>query len=313
MFVRGKARSSGEHRPSSKARRWSFAGVLCAVLLVAAIGCGSPDSKSSGQKHKPSGNGSAPLKDVRVAYKTTASAKTAKVDLVETVSGLQGQDVRITGSGVTDFADKTSRFTMNLPQMGDFEVRQVGGKIYEKFPEVLRAQMPGKKTWVVIDLDKLYSEQYGTSFSGMQGAASDPTSQLQYLRGVSDSVKKVGEEKVRGVPTTHYKATLDLKKSIKEQGGNLKQAYKKLESQLGTSKLPTDVWLDGKGRVRRYEMEMPLPSTKGATSPQGGSTGKQAGISIVEEVYDFGTPVNVSPSPPNQTMDMSELMPGKKT
>ncbi len=292
-----------------------LAGVLCAALLVVAGACGSPGANSSGgQKQKPSGNGSASLNAVRVAYKTTASAKTAKVNLVEKVSGLQGRDVRITATGVTDFADKTSRFTMNLPRMGDFEVRQVGGKVYEKFPKSLRARMPGKKPWVVIDLDKMYRQQYGiSSFSGMQGAASDPTGQLQYLRGASDSVKKVGEEKVRGVPAIHYKATLDLKKSIKEQGGNLKQAYKKLESQIGTSKLPVDVWLDGKGRIRRYEMEMPLPNMGGTTSPQSGSVGGRGSISIVEEVYDFGTPVNVSPPPASQTVDMSKLIPGKKT
>ena len=313
MFARGKARSGGDYWSPTQAWKWLLAGVLCAALLVVSGACGSPDSSSSARQ-KPSGEKTSPLNAVRVAYKTTASAKTAKVDLVEKVSGLQVQDVRITGTGVTDFANKTSSFTMNLPRMGDFEVRQVRGKMYEKFPKSLRAQMPGKKPWVVIDLDKMYREQYGTSFSGMQsGATSDPTGQLQYLRGVSDSVKKVGKEKVRGVPTTHYKATLDLKKSIKEQGGNQKQAYKKLESQLGTDKLPTDVWLDGKGRVRRYEMEMPLPKMKGTTSPQGGSTGKQGSISIVEEVYDFGTQVNVSPPPSGQTMDISELMPGKKT
>lgn len=59
-------------------------------------------------------------------------------------------------------------------------------------------------------------------------------------------------------------------------------------------------------------VEMPLPRMNGANS-QGGSTGKQGSISIVEEVYDFGTPVNVSPPPSEQTVDVSELMPGKKT
>ena len=314
MFAREGRNRDVEGQVYGRNRRWLLAGVLCAALLVFAGACGSPDTGSSGgKKQKSSGKDSSTLKAVQVAYKTTASARTAKVDFVEKVSNVQGRDVEVTATGVTDFADKTSRFTMNLPRIGDLEVRQVGGKIYEKFPEALRARMPGKKPWIVIDLDKMYRQQYGMSFSGMQGgASSDPTEQLQYLRGASDSVKKVGKEKVRGVPTTHYKATIDLKKSAKEQGGKLKQAYKKLESRIGTSKLPVEVWLDGKGRIRRYEMEMPLPKTNGTTS-QGENTGKRGSISIAEEIHDFGTPVKVSPPPSNQTVDVSELMPGKKT
>lgn len=130
MFTREERSRAVEDRSHFRGLRWLLAVVLCAAVLVVAGACGSPGANSpSGQKQKPSRGKTSPLKAVQVAYKTTASAKTAKVDLVEKVSGLQGQDVRITGTGVTDFADKTSRFTMNLPQMGDFEVRQVGGKM----------------------------------------------------------------------------------------------------------------------------------------------------------------------------------------
>lgn len=148
----------------------------------------------------------------------------------------------------------------------------------------------------------------------MQGnAPTDPSQQLAYLKGVSDSVEELGEEEVRGESTTHYRAEVDLERAAEQQGPEARRAYEQMAQQIGTSTLPVDVWLDGDGLIRRFEMTMnvPLPPqgapSNGAqpTVSQGETEGR---ITIVEELYDFGVPVNVEPPPEDQITDMSELM-----
>jgi hypothetical protein len=161
-----------------------------------------------------------------------------------------------------------------------------------------------------MDLDAMMRQQFGTSFSELQGnTPSDLSEQLGYLQGTSDSVEEVGTEEVRGSPATHYRATMDLEKAAQQQGADqnaqLRQIYDKIEQQLGSSTLPMDVWLDGQGRVVRLEMNMPMPVPGGASSQEANSQGQ---IGITEEFYDFGTPVSVEAPPEDQTADINDLI-----
>jgi hypothetical protein len=61
------------------------------------------------------------------------------------------------------------------------------------------AQVPGGAEWMKLDL----SEQVGA-----QMQSPDPRDQLKLLRS-SEDVERLGTERVRGAPTTHYKATVD--------------------------------------------------------------------------------------------------------
>lgn len=304
-------------------RRYGLFALLLVVAAVMAAACGSSGGDGSfAEQEEPTEP--TPIEAVQVAYRTTTEAKTAKVAFETTISGLPvgpngakapGQtadgSLRMIGEGVVDFENQAGSTTMQGP-LGEVEVRTIGGTAYQRMPEAFRAQMPGQKPWIRMDLDEMMREQYGASLSELQGNASnDPAQQLGYLRGVSDSVEEIGSEEIRGVQTTHYRAEVDLEKAAAEQEGEpARQAYEKLEQQLGQSTLPVDVWIDDEGLVRRYEMsmDMPLPNPAGAPSSPDAERGGEAKVTVAQELYDFGTPVSVEPPPADQTADFADLM-----
>jgi hypothetical protein len=297
------------------ADRWGwlvFVLVLSAIVL-ATPACGSSDDQSSGEEQEAANAEPTPVEAVQVAYRKTASEQTAKVDFTTTVSGMpDGTSIDMSGQGVVDFENQNAAMNMLTP-MGEIEMRQLGTVVYQRWPEAMQAQLPGQRPWIVMDLDKMMHEQFGATFSEIQGnAPTDPSQQLAHLQGVSDSVEELGEEEVRGEPTTHYHATVDLEKAAAEQGGQTQQLYDQLEQQLGTTSLPMDVWLDGHNRVRRMEMSMPPPTPPNQSSQQAANSSGEPQMRMVYEYYDFGTPVNVQAPPSDQTTDIAELMAAAK-
>ena len=190
-------------------------------------------------------------------------------------------------------------------------MRQVGETVYLRMPDEFAAQIPGSKPWLRVDLDTLHGQQYGGA--PVQGGASgDPTRQLEYLRGVSDSVEKIGEERGRGVQTTHYEAGVDLNREVAGQDAGAKEANRELVERLGTSKLPVEVWIDEENRVRRYALDVSVPMAENA-APQDAPRGDdRLRTRMVIEYYDFGTPVDVQAPPQDQTMDGSKLLAGQQ-
>jgi hypothetical protein len=87
-----------------------------------------------------------------------------------------------------------------------------------------------------------------------------------YLESVADELSEEGTETVRGVQTTHYRATAHL-------------------SQLGAppeyDRFPVEVWVDEDGRTRRYSYH-PIGSPE---------------ETYVWEFYDFGAEVALAPPP----------------
>lgn len=298
--------------------------LLFMLVLILAMGmlvaCGGDDkeedassggkktSKTSDKKDLPQ-----PIDALRVAYRKTVSEESARMKFTTVMSGMPtGQTVdgvaqegefRVTGTGIASLGGKASRFTMVMDTLGSFEVRRVDDVVYQKMPREMTAEIPGNKPWVAMDLDTFYEDQVGASYSELE--ATNPTGQLEALKDVG-SVKKIGEEKVRGADTTHYRAVTDLKEAAKDGGPDVRKAYEKMMEQLGTSKLPTEVWIDEEGRARRFQMDTTtkVPTPDPAT---GEITEMEVQMSITQEMFDFGTPINVSPPPQDKTMTQDEL------
>ena len=302
-----------------------------AALVALAGACGSSEEGNSGGGSSAGGQAArgtaeperpTAVETVRVAYRETAAEQTAKTSFEATTTGPavdpegSGEPapmtITMTGEGVTDFSGGASSITMEMFGMGSFEMRQVGKTVYMRMPEEFLAQMPGAKPWMRIDADAMYEQQYGASPGQMQGgAAQDPTRQLEYLRGVSDSVEKVGQETVRGARTTHYRATIDLKKAGAGQDAEVQRAHDQLVEQLGATRIPVGMWLDAQNRVRRFAMDMTVPVPEGQ-APAGTPENAKMRTQMVVDYYDFGTPVNVQKPLENQTMDGSKLLSGQQ-
>lgn len=300
--------------------------VLLALTAMAVLAgaCGTSEDEGSSVKKAPEkAERPTAVETVQVAYKETAAEQTAKTSFEVTTTGPtvgpqnNGQADPMTftmrGQGVMDFSGAASSMAVEMLGMGSFEMRQVENTVYVKMPEDFVAQMPDAKPWMEMDLDAMYEQQTGSVPGQMEmGDAQDPTRQLEYLRGVSDSVEKVEMESVRGTQTTRYRATINLKKAAAEEGAEARKAHDEMTRQLGASKFPVEVWLDEQNRIRRYALDMTVPMPENAASPSASGEDATMRTQMVAEYYDFGTSVNVQAPPPDQTMDGSKLLSGQQ-
>ena len=296
--------------------------LLALTVMVVLVGaCGSSEDEGSSEKSSAQRAPEEPtaLETVQVAYKETAAEMTAKTTFEATTSPpvdpeKEGEPAPMVftmeGEGVTNFSGTESAMTMNLLGTEGFEVRLLDGTVYMKLPENARPpEASGAKPWIRVSADEAYEES-GPSPLGSEGAQ-DPARQLEYLRGVSDSVEKVGMEKVRGVRTTRYKVVTDLEKEAAGQDAETRKEFDEMTRRLGTSKVPVEVWIDEQNRARRVAIDMVVPGPENLAAPNAPG-GEEPRLSMVAEYYDFGTPLDVQAPPPGMTMDGSKLLSGQQ-
>jgi hypothetical protein len=110
----------------------------------------------------------------------------------------------------------------------------------------------------------------------------------------STGVTTVGPATVRSVPTTEYRASIDLTRvgQLKDPAG--RAALQKLASELHATSLPVTVWLDGQGRVAQESYKVSVPTSAGTTT-----------TSATIGDYDFGSPMTISGPPAAQVYDIT--------
>lgn len=179
-----------------------------------------------------------------------------------------------------------------------------GSRIYLRgslFDRVL----PKGREWVEIDLERPGSVP-GVDLSGLSELShGDPRQTLDLLRAVSDEVEEVGEETVRGVATTHYRATVDLGRYPTllppAERPRAKRAVERLTKLLGTRELPMDLWVDDGPLVRRSRQSLPLGA---------GGLGLATSATVEVEYFDFGTEVAVEVPPDRETVPLERVWNG---
>ncbi len=275
---------------TSRPAAWGTCGLLSVALLA---GCGN----DTGGKGASGADGTvsegrtqrSSAKVVQATHAKTSQAKTARIKLSTTVSA--GSDEQtITGSGVLDLRDGTSRLRMGQGSR-QLEQRIVDHVLYEKAPAA-GGRLPQGKSWMKVDLRRLDTSQ------GSGATMSDPADSFAYTKSLSGKdVRKVGEETVNGVSTTHYRVLLDLSKLAKGDSAQ----ERKLRARLGDS-VPVDLWIDKGGRTRRQQILMTVKN-----SAQTGSSAipHQARAKVVMDLSDFGTAVDVTAPPAGQTVDVT--------
>jgi hypothetical protein len=239
-----------------------------------------------------------PSAALAAASSKTIDAKSSKVALVMDMTPQGGTPTKITAEGAFDYASRHGTMTMDAGSLGmpglsgNIEMILLGEQIYMKFPAGL---LPGKP-WLKIDLNTL-GQQSGIDLGGLQQLGSnDPGNFLRYLEGAGDDAKKVGEEKVRGVDTTHYRATFDLEKVKADAPADLKDDIDAMVKQLGKSTVPAEVWIDGDGLARRMKFAFD-------------AIGEQkVAMTITQELFDFGVEVEAAAPPADQVSDFAELL-----
>jgi hypothetical protein len=192
---------------------------------------------------------------------------------------------------------------LGSPEDWKLEVIQDGDTAYIHFPLIAK-DLPSGKTWIKGDAKDLSQADTGQMSQFGSLAGTDPRDVFGLLKAVSGSIEAVGREKIRGVETSHYRATIDLAKveqlvpeAQRKSLGGIDQSAK----QAGLTELPLDIWIDADQRVRKLSIDLDAkqPGTEASLK-----------AAVVVELYDYGTPLELDLPPADQVADAATL---KKT
>jgi hypothetical protein len=214
-----------------------------------------------------------------------------------------GHDLHVDGEGAFDLATRRGTFSLDLPQIGRTEAVVIGDTAFERVPEL--AELSPGKSWVRVDAaNAQQAADLRRPSSLVRLLAGDPFSVLQYLHGVAGDVHAVGREPVRGVPTTHYRTVVDLRRAAAHLQPGAQQSAVRLEEALGTSVVPTEVWVDVRGRARRQQLQLDYEAGPPAGAPDDGTPSV---VTFTVELFAFGVAVKAAPPPPSETIDFSRV------
>ncbi len=224
------------------------------------------------------------------ARTATADAKSARLAL--TVDTTTGGHTQVTdGGGVTGLSSGSSaRGDFTLTTAGQqISIKAIGPVLYVKLPDnTTTRQISGGKLWVKVNTTTL---ALGSQLSGAQ--VPDAAAQLDWLDQVKN-VTEVGSQNVGGVPTTHYRATVQPRAGA--GAGKPVSAF------------PVDVWVDAQHRVRQEKLAMTVTTSPGSSSAASSGSSSDHGsvrVAITMGLSDFGTPLHVTAPPADQVTNLS--------
>jgi hypothetical protein len=261
---------------------------LALLPALAVAGCGGGGG----------GGGGAAPKAVSGEAISAAAAKSSRAGSVEADFKVSGAGLNGKGNGVFNTgASRSGQLSMKISVRGvDGPIDSIvtGNVLYMRSSLFQQLGLSGGKQWVKIDLAQL-AQQQGVDLSSLANANPTPASALAYLRGAGH-VRTVGTDEVRGVSTTHYKVAVDLERAAAESKGSTRQSLRRVIELSGAKKLPADVWVDGKGYLRKVAYAQPI--------------GNGRSVRLSMELHDFGGPVTVKAPPADAVVDLMQALGG---
>jgi hypothetical protein len=208
------------------------------------------------------------------------------------------QAITMNGGGYFNFAAHEGSFSV---QLAGLPVAALGSEptMQEIFKgsdlyigsSLFTNKLPAGARWMKMDLARV-GQAAGLDPSQLLNGQSNPAQFLEYLKASGASVTMVGHDRVRGVPTTHYAADIDLGKALAAVAGANAGATQKAIAELGVSELPVDVWVDANNLVRRLQINLNAPAA-----------GQSLQLQMNLELFNFGATPTVSVPPPSETFD----------
>ena len=230
-----------------------------------------------------------------------AKAGSAKFRGTTTADG-GGANSRVTFDGSFNFENRAGEYSVDAAAIGlqgSGKVRTLvsGGVLYLSLDALeggdpsSNPDLAGKK-WLKLD-----PQAFG---GGGEIGQSDPSGSLDALRGAKGDVKRVGSEKVRGTRTTRYRVSIDAEQAVNGAPEEQRDEVRNSIGALGSGTIPADVWVDGKGRLRKIRLRVAASSSKTKGS-------------VAFEYFDLGASVNVEAPPASEVVDFEELLGGSPT
>lgn len=252
------------------------------LLLVAlAAGCGASDPVAA--------------EEVSAAVAKTAESGSSRMEIEGIDDGAE-----IVMRGVADHEVRRASFSFDMtPKSGEAaqrgDLRVLGATMYASSSLFGVAAAPGEKKpkpWYKLE----YDEDEGVSLDRLLFPFPfvDPGRILATFKRVSGAVETLGEETVRGVPTTRYRLTLDLARLIEtaseQQRAQLREELEGRERKTA----PVEVSIDDVGLARRIRFVID-------------------GDPVSIDFFDFGIAVDVQAPPAAEVEDLDLLFAGEET
>jgi hypothetical protein len=247
-------------------RRLAYCAVVAGTTAVAASGCGNGGGTAAGSSAKASPS---PMALVAGAYANTINAGSASLAMTDQISA-GTKTTSATGKGVVSFKPPASAVTFTEGDKSS-EIRTIGKDSY--------FHLAGHG-WRKVDRSGLGG--------GDMSQNSSPSSELSFLNAISDATP-TGAATIRGARTQAYRVTIDLNKVAAQASPEQQKVFRGLVKANGSGTVSADVWLDSQHRVARERYVLAL--TTG---------GKKTKITSTLDLYDFGSPVKVTPPPHSQ-------------
>ncbi|KQX81596.1 hypothetical protein AB0K86_10900 [Streptomyces clavifer] len=279
--------------------------LAAAAALISVAACGGPDG-SAGSSGADGGGAvsTQAVAALRLVQKETGGAESARVE----GTTVMGSSMSMKQSGAIDWTDGITgalEITYTGGTMGDalkqaggdgtMRARYLKGEYYANMGDAFAANVGGKH-WIRYGYADL-AELAGASGEVMREQMQNSTPQ-QGVNALlaSGDVKKVGQEDVRGVATTHYSGTVDVAELTAENSaldaGQLADFKKQLE-QLGITTETVDIWVDQDNLlVKKTE--------RGET--------KTGELNSTVFYSDYGTAVAVEKPAAGDTVDFKDIL-----
>ncbi|MFF4017774.1 hypothetical protein [Streptomyces sp. NPDC001843] len=276
--------------------------IAVVTALTGLAACGT-ENGSSGKAGGTSLSHVSPVAALRSAEKSTDKALSARVRSTTTIGNMMSMTANGTvawGNGMR--GDLTITYTggklvdaMRQAGSTSTEARYLPDAYYTKMSGKVAEQMGGKH-WLRYGFDDL------AKFSGGSGAYmkdqmqnTTPKQSVNMLLASGD-VKKVGEEKVSGVRSTHYSGTVNVAdlvgKNSNLSAGQLADVKKQL-TQAGVTTETLDIWLNDQDLLVKAAVKADM-----ATGP----------MTSTAYYTDYGVKVSVQKPPASDTRDVKDLM-----
>ena len=286
---------------------------LVGALALAAAGCGGSSVAVP------------ELTSFTSAANASSSADSAKFELTFSMTmPLSDKPLSFSAGGGFDKAADRAEFSFDLSSLAELFKsfgQSFGGKVtgdmgdpsdwkldavkdgdivYVHSP-LLEDKLPAGKTWVKGDFKDLADASAGDVGQFGSFAGTDPRDVFGMLKAVSGSIEAVGTEELRGVETSHYKATIDVAKLEQLVPADQRKTLGGLDdaaAQAGLTGIPIEIWIDADEQVRKLTFDIE------AKQPGASQTMK---ASFEVELYDYGKPLDITVPPADETVDAATL------
>jgi hypothetical protein len=257
-------------------------GVTAALLLLAG---------GAGAAFVLAGFGEAAAQEaVSNAATQTMNSQSADMSLSVDVSVL-GIHENVSANGAFDFANKTGTMSMTIPVNGQqYSEQEIidGSTVYVNVGDLIGGLALGKP-WVSENVSQANNSAGGSD-------AMDPTAMVQQLQSVGGSVSSLGPTSFFGTPVTEYVATLPSS-ALMSDIGKLPSSMQQGASGLNMPDVQMDIYITQDNLLKALVLPSYSVSSSGQTMTMD--------MSLV--LSNYGTPVTVTPPPPDQVQPLPQF------